>query len=110
MSSVDATQASPQEIERILDSFQDIPTIPDVLIRIWKIVDDPDSSASDLEEAVAMEASLAAKVLRLANSPYFGGRGRIADLVCGSLAPHRASSPRQERLGILEIPEGSIHQ
>ncbi len=67
-------------LEEILEGFHDIPTIPEVLVRIWQIVDDPKSSASDLEEVVRLEPPLAAKVLRLANSPYFGGRGRIADV------------------------------
>jgi len=64
----------------LLSSFQDIPTIPEVLARIWQLVDDPRSSASDLEKVVSMEPPLAAKVLRLANSPYYGGRGRIKDV------------------------------
>jgi putative nucleotidyltransferase with HDIG domain len=64
----------------LVSSFQDIPTIPEVLARIWQLVDDPRSSAADLEKVVSMEPPLAAKVLRLVNSPYYGGRGRIQDV------------------------------
>ncbi len=70
----------PAEMQDLLASFQDIPTIPEVLARVWQLVDDPNSSASDLEKVVSMEPPLAAKVLRLANSPYYGGRGRVQDV------------------------------
>jgi putative nucleotidyltransferase with HDIG domain len=69
-----------EDLLELISSFRDIPTIPEVLARIWQLVDDPRSSASDLEKVVSMEPPLAAKVLRLANSPYYGGRGRIKDV------------------------------
>jgi putative nucleotidyltransferase with HDIG domain len=68
------------ELDSLLASFQDLPTIPEVLARIWQLVDDPRSSARDLEQVVSLEPPLAAKVLRLANSPYYGGRGRVKDV------------------------------
>lgn len=68
------------ELDALLDSFQDLPTIPEVLARIWQLVDDPRSSARDLEQVVSLEPPLAAKVLRLANSPYYGGNGRVKDV------------------------------
>ena len=77
-------QSTPQvanaELDALLSSFQDLPTIPEVLARIWQLVDDPRSSARDLEQVVTFEPPLAAKVLRLANSPYYGGRGRVRDV------------------------------
>lgn len=69
-----------EELDALLSSFQDLPTIPEVLARIWQLVDDPRSSARDLEQVVSFEPPLAAKVLRLANSPYYGGRGRVQDV------------------------------
>jgi len=102
------------ELDRLLEGFQDIPTIPEVLIRIWQLLDDPRSSARDLEEVVALEPPLAAKVLRLANSPYYGGRGRIRDVrmaittlgfdtlrnlaVCLSVASRLVGRPGEDRV------------
>ena len=65
------------EVEEMLESFPELPSVPEVLVRIWTLADDPNSSVADLEKVVQVEPPLAAKVLRLANSPYFGGRGRI---------------------------------
>lgn len=76
----DASAVAHAELDALLDSFQDLPTIPEVLARIWQLVDDPRSSARDLEQVVTLEPPLAAKVLRLANSPYYGGRGRVKDV------------------------------
>ena len=72
--------AASAQLDTLLASFRDLPTIPEVLARIWQLVDDPRSSASDLERVVSHEPPLAAKVLRLANSPYYGGRGRVQDV------------------------------
>lgn len=69
-----------EQLDELLASFRDLPTIPEVLARIWQLVDDPRSSAGDLERVVSHEPPLAAKVLRLANSPYYGGRGRVQDV------------------------------
>ncbi len=76
----DASGVRQAELDGLLDSFRDLPTIPEVLTRIWEVVEDPRSSARDLEQVVMHEPPLAAKVLRLANSAYYGGRGRIEDL------------------------------
>lgn len=66
--------------DALVASFDDLPTLPDVLVRIWQIVDDPDASARDLESAVSLDAALAAKVLRLANSPFYGRRTPAASV------------------------------
>jgi putative nucleotidyltransferase with HDIG domain len=76
----DAPEVASVQLDALLSRFQDLPTIPEVLARIWQLVDDPRSSASDLERVVSHEPPLAAKVLRLANSPYYGGRGRVQDV------------------------------
>ena len=54
----------------MLSNFEELPTIPDILFQILKILDDPDSGASDLAEVVRLDVALTARILRLANSPY----------------------------------------
>lgn len=60
--------------EHAVSRLSDLPTIPNTLLRIWQLVDDPDSSASDLEKVITMDQALTAKILRLVNSPYYGIR------------------------------------
>jgi putative nucleotidyltransferase with HDIG domain len=70
----------PAELQAMLDAVDDLPTIPDVLFRILKVLDDPGSGASDLAEVVRLDAPLTARILRLANSPYYCGRGDLTDI------------------------------
>jgi putative nucleotidyltransferase with HDIG domain len=71
---------SPLELKEIISGMEDLPSIPETLIEILKVLDDPDSGPSDLADVVRLDAPLMAKVLRLANSPYYSARGDIADI------------------------------
>jgi putative nucleotidyltransferase with HDIG domain len=68
------------QLQEMLSSFEELPTIPDILFQILKILDDPDSGAADLTEVVRLDAPLTARILRLANSPYYSARGDMADI------------------------------
>ncbi len=70
----------PGQLQEMLSNFEELPTIPDILFQILKILDDPDSGASDLAEVVRLDAPLTARILRLANSPYYSSRGDMADI------------------------------
>jgi putative nucleotidyltransferase with HDIG domain len=67
--------------ESLLRLIDELPTVPDTLLRIWEIVDDPRSSSETLAEVVRLDVPLTAKLLRLANSPYYAGSTRgLADV------------------------------
>jgi HD-like signal output (HDOD) protein len=70
----------PGQLQEMLSSFEELPTIPDILFQILRILDDPDSGAADLAEVVRLDAPLTARILRLANSPYYSTRGDMADI------------------------------
>jgi putative nucleotidyltransferase with HDIG domain len=72
--------ASSLSIEKLLTSIEDLPSIPETLMEILKVLDDPNSGAMDLADVVRLDAPLMAKVLRLANSPYYSQRGDLADI------------------------------
>ncbi|MCB1183731.1 HDOD domain-containing protein [bacterium] len=67
-------------VDAMLASVTDLPTIPETLIEILNVIDDPDSGAADLARAVRRDAPLMAKILKLANSPYYSPRGDIGDI------------------------------
>jgi putative nucleotidyltransferase with HDIG domain len=68
------------EIEAMIAGIDELPSIPETLIEILRLIDDPDSGAGDLAAVVRVDAPLSAKIMRLANSPYYGGRERIGDI------------------------------
>src|SRR4029079_10004619 len=57
------------------DNFT-IPTMPSVVQRITALVQDPDVGLRDIGAVVTEDAPLAAKVLKIANSTYYGLRER----------------------------------
>src|SRR5947209_244780 len=69
-----------QETTRDLKSLQELPLLPHTFDRIMRLLDDPRSREHKLADAVAQDPALALKVLRLANSPYYGASGQVTGL------------------------------
>jgi putative nucleotidyltransferase with HDIG domain len=63
---------SPSEIKKALTRFKDLPTLPDVVARVMQIVSNPLTTAEDLNQVISLDQALTFKVLRLANSAYYG--------------------------------------
>lgn len=55
----------------------DLPTLPQVVAKINALVEDPDVGVREIGAAVAEDAPIAAKVLKIANSAYFGLREKV---------------------------------
>lgn len=52
-----------------------LPSFPDVVIRVRKALDNPDTTGQDLATVLSVDAVLAARVLILANSTYYNPGG-----------------------------------
>ncbi len=68
------------DLKRHLEKLRELPTLPHVVAKIISISSNPDSSAEDLGRIIEKDQVLAAKVLRLANSPFYGFPKRIASV------------------------------
>lgn len=67
--------------ERLNDfvrKLEDVPTIPATAHRIITLIDDPRSSVSDLEKVISQDQTATAKLLKLANSAFYGFSRRVA--------------------------------
>lgn len=53
-------------------------TLPDVYLRITRLVDDPNSSAADIARAASQDPSFSARLLQVANSALYGFSGQVA--------------------------------
>lgn len=62
---------------RVLKRVKDIPSLPQFVIETLKQLDDPRSSASDVAAKLSKDEGLVVRVLRLANSAYYGLSRRI---------------------------------
>jgi len=74
---VNKVEMTPQAL---VANIEDLVTLPEVALRIARMVDDPTSSASDIGREISNDAALTARLLRIANSPVFGHHGKIATI------------------------------
>ena len=58
--------------EAILHHSGELPALPKAACHIMAVIEDPGTTATKLEHALAMDQALTAKVLRIANSPFYG--------------------------------------
>jgi len=63
-----------------IDQVQSLPPLPAVVHRILEVTNSPDSSAEDVSEALSGDQAIAAKILRVANSPFYGLGRQISQL------------------------------
>jgi HD-like signal output (HDOD) protein len=63
---------APMAPEDILHKSGDLPAMPKAALHILSVIEDPRTTATRLEKAVAMDQALTAKILRIANSPFYG--------------------------------------
>jgi len=67
----------------LLARHEHLPPRAAAAARVLKLADDPDASAQDLARAIATDPVFAARVLRVANSSYYGLSGRVSTLPFG---------------------------
>lgn len=58
----------------------DLPPLPTVVMKIMETVNNPDTSAEDLNRLISMDPGLSSKVLRIVNSAYYGFPKRISTI------------------------------
>jgi putative nucleotidyltransferase with HDIG domain len=66
------TEGANKRYQRIIQDLGQIPTMPTIAARVMQIVNDPHSSAEDVAKFISRDVALTSKVLRLANSAFYG--------------------------------------
>ena len=69
-----------ESLEQIVAGASELTALPQVVLRVLDLTNDPKTSAPDLERIIGMDQALAAKVLSLANSAYYGLPRQISSL------------------------------
>ncbi len=54
-----------------------LPTLPEVALRVRDVVDDEDANAGQIADIIGQDAALSARLLQVANSPLYRGRQEI---------------------------------
>ncbi len=64
-------------LDALVRQVRDLPALPAAVLRVMQTADDPKASASDVARALSSDQALAARVLKLANSAFYGANRRI---------------------------------
>lgn len=70
----------PPELQKAMAKVTEIGSLPEITTRIVQIVEDPKSTAHDMHEIVRSDPALAAKVLKVVNSAFYGLPSQISSL------------------------------
>ncbi len=61
-----------EQIKKVLSTLEDIPTLPTVINKLMELLENPKSTAKDINDVIKTDQSLTAKTLKLVNSAYYG--------------------------------------
>lgn len=68
------------EIRTTIAELRDLPTLPAVAHQARKIINDPKSSMKDLVEIIKSDLAISGRILRIANSAYYGIPRKVDNL------------------------------
>ncbi len=69
-----------RELELIIMTASDLPTIPVVATKVMQLVESETSTAEDMARVVASDPAVAARVLKISNSSFYGCQRQIQTL------------------------------
>ncbi len=64
----------------LIAKIQSMPTLPTIALRVIEAASDPKSSANDLMKIISPDVSLTTKILKIANSPFYGLTREVSTL------------------------------
>lgn len=67
-------------IESLILKTVDIPTLPPIAMKVMNLIQDDFASLSILEETISRDQGFVTRLLRIANSPYYGQNRKIDDI------------------------------
>ncbi|MEO0588455.1 MAG: HDOD domain-containing protein [Planctomycetota bacterium] len=70
----------PEVVSSAIQEISHIATLPEVTIKIIKLVEDPDSTAQDLNKVISNDPALGARILKVVNSAFYGLPGQIGSI------------------------------
>ncbi len=74
---IGASHVSPEEL---VSRTSELVSLPDIYVRIKSVIYDPNSTLSDVAEVLAHDPAICARILKVANSAFFGAPSRVETL------------------------------
>ena len=66
--------------KRILSNLSGLPSMPQIVFKAHEIMEDPNSSTKKVADLIETDQGIAAKVLKMANSAYYGMSGKVSSI------------------------------
>lgn len=70
----------PTELRMLVGKIKDLPTVPSVLTKLVSLSIDSALNADSLADIVGIDQTISAKLLRIANSAFYGCRGKVSSV------------------------------
>ena len=67
-------------IDKVLENLSDIPTLPDIVAKVTQLITNPETTATDVSDALSRDPGLSAKILKIVNSAFYGFPRRITTI------------------------------
>ena len=67
-------------VQSAVQEISHIATLPEVTMKIIQLVEDPDSTANDLNKIISNDPALGARILKVVNSAFYGLPGQIGSI------------------------------
>lgn len=64
----------------LVNNTIELPTMPEVLLKLNDVIADPDASADDVANVVSKDPAVATNILRIVNSAYYGLQVRVSSV------------------------------
>lgn len=68
------------QIRSAIEEMENLPTIPKLGMKIIQLATDPDVTMEQLSDVIHQDPSLAARILKIANSPFYGVSRKVDSL------------------------------
>ncbi|HHN45837.1 MAG TPA: HDOD domain-containing protein, partial [Planctomycetes bacterium] len=68
------------ELEKLVEGIDTLPTLPSIVARVNELVQDPATSASDLNDVISRDLALSGRLLKLVNSSMYGFPRKISSV------------------------------
>ncbi len=66
------TRNGTERFSRVVESIDSLPSLPSIVMKLLQVVNSPDTSAEDAAELIEKDPALTSKMIRLANSAFYG--------------------------------------
>jgi HD-like signal output (HDOD) protein len=75
-----STEQREQVVSGAIREISHIATLPEITLKIVELVEDPRSTAQDLNKVISSDPALCSRILKVVNSSFYGLPGQIASI------------------------------